>query len=96
MGSTPSPIGKLRERGLIVKLFIGESRSLFASALVVAQGREPVDELVAGIREAGVPCEVIGDAHTVGRIGDAVHAGHAAVRRLAAHRVGMIELPGNE
>ena len=77
-------IRELRDGGLVVQLANGERRSLCASALVVAQGREPVDELVAGLREAGVPCEVIGDAHTVGRIGDAVHAGHAAVRKLAA------------
>lgn len=78
-------IAELHNAGLVVKLASGESRVLCASSLVFAQGRESADELVAGLRAAGVPCEVIGDAHAVGRIGDAVHAGHAAVRKLAAN-----------
>lgn len=77
-------ITQLRDEGLVVQLASGESRVVAAASLVVAQGREPADELVDGLRVTGVACEVIGDAHAVGRIGDAVHAGHAAVRKLAA------------
>jgi histidinol phosphatase-like PHP family hydrolase len=74
----------LREDGVALQLASGERRDLTAGSLVVAQGREPADELLAQLREAGVPCELIGDAHSVGRIGDAVHAGHAAVQKLTA------------
>lgn len=77
-------IALLQDHGMVLQLASGESRFLFASALVVAQGREPSDELVAALGEVGVPYEVIGDAHAMGRIGDAVHAGHAAVRKLTA------------
>lgn len=76
-------ITELRDDSLAVQLASGETCVLSASSLVVAQGREPADELAAGLHEAGMPCEVIGDAHAVGRIGDAVHAGHAAVHKLA-------------
>jgi len=74
----------LREDGVALQLASGERRDLTAGSLVVAQGREPADELLAQLRDAGVPCELIGDAHSVGRIGDAVHAGHAAVQKLTA------------
>lgn len=77
-------ITQLRDEGLVVQLASGESCIVAAASLVVAQGREPANELVEGLRAAGVACEVIGDADAVGRIGDAVHAGHAAVRKLAA------------
>jgi 2,4-dienoyl-CoA reductase (NADPH2) len=85
----------LRDDGVALQLASGERRDLAAGSLVVAQGRDPADELLAELREAGVPCELIGDAHSVGRIGDAVHAGHAAVRKLitvssAGHSPGTI------
>lgn len=75
-------IREIRAGCVMVEVADGQSRLVPASELVVAQGREPANELAQAIRQAGVRCEVIGDAHAVGRIGDAVHAAHAAVRKL--------------
>lgn len=80
-----STICEVGADGVRIDAAKGESRLVPAAALVVAQGREPADELVEAIRNAGIRCEVIGDARAVGRIGDAVHAAHAAVRKLAEH-----------
>lgn len=61
----------------------GPARRVAATALVMAQGRAPAAELLPALRAAGVRCIAIGDADGIGRIGDAVHAAHRAVRRLA-------------
>lgn len=61
----------------------GPSRRVEAKALVLAQGRAPMAELLPALRGAGLRCVVIGDAQTIGRIGDAVHAADRAVRLLA-------------
>ena len=53
-----------------------------AGAVIMAQGREPANDLVALLRREGIPCAAIGDAHAIGRIGDAVHGAHAAIRAL--------------
>lgn len=61
----------------------GPSRRIRADALVMAQGRAPAAELLPALAEAGVRCMAIGDAESIGRIGDAVHAADRAVRQLA-------------
>ena len=61
----------------------GNTRRVEAAALVMAQGRIPSAELAPALRNAGVRCMTIGDAGTIGRIGDAVHAADRAVRELA-------------
>ena len=54
--------------------------TLDVARLVMAQGRTPGSELAGDLQIANIPTFTIGDAHEVGRIGDAVHAAHAAVR----------------
>lgn len=76
-------ISDLQTDGLQIQLVDGRGIMIHGSALIVAQGRDPAEELAEALVMAGVPCEVIGDAEAVGRIGDAVHAGHTAVRKLA-------------
>ncbi|MDB5846412.1 MAG: oxidase, partial [Rhodoferax sp.] len=66
-----------------LQLAEGDDFDLRATALVMAQGRASSDVLVAPLRAAGVVHAVVGDARTIGRIGDAVHAAHDAVRVLA-------------
>ena len=71
----------IRALGLLL-LFPLSLVSAQPSALVMAQGRQPASDLAPLLRRAGVACAAIGDAHAIGRIGDAVHAAHHAVRRL--------------
>lgn len=59
------------------------AREFVAAKLVVfAQGRAPSDELAAQLRQSKLPFTTIGDARRIGRIGDAVHDAHTAVRSL--------------
>lgn len=57
-----------------------------AGAVVMAQGREPANDLVAAMRREGIPRAAIGDAHAIGRIGDAVYGAHAAITSLESAR----------
>lgn len=52
------------------------------SAVVLAQGRTPGTPIEDRLRQAGIFTVVIGDAKRIGRIGDAVHAAHAALQAL--------------
>ena len=60
----------------------------------MAQGREPADELMSALRDAEIPWAAIGDARVIGRIGDAVHGAHAAVRTLVAEVGACVSTPG--
>lgn len=52
------------------------------TSVIVAQGRKTPEALIAALRAAGLTVHPIGDARQIGRIGDAVHDGHALLRRL--------------
>lgn len=60
------------------------TRRLTADRLLLAQGRQPSDQLAGAFAAAGVPVSLIGDSRQVGRIGDAVHMAYRAVQALAA------------
>lgn len=77
-------ITRIDADGVLLELADDEPRMVPAAALVMAQGREPASDLAPLLRAAGVACAAIGDADAIGRIGDAVHAAHRAVRRLVA------------
>lgn len=66
-----------------VELSDGARREIDAVALVIAQGRDPAAGLSPGLSKARIRFAVVGDARGIGRIGDAVHDAHAAVRQLA-------------
>lgn len=68
---------------MVLALAEGRSRRVEAATLVMAQGRAPAAELLPALLAAGVRCIAIGDAESIGRIGDAVHAADRAVRQLA-------------
>ena len=81
------PLAKLASiEGSTVRFTLDASgeRQVLARAFVMAQGREPAHDIASYIRAANVPHAVIGDARSIGRIGDAVHAAHYAVRTLDA------------
>ena len=54
---------------------------------MMAQRREPANDLVAVLRREGIPCAAIGDAQAIGRIADAVHGAHAAIKALTSNSV---------
>ena len=60
--------------------------------IVLAQGRDPDFALVKDVLAAGIPCFTIGDSRRTGRIGNAVHDAHKAIRTIAAERVVPREL----
>ncbi|WP_254798313.1 FAD-dependent oxidoreductase [Sphingobium sp. AS12] len=71
----------------------GESRapySIAASRLLLAQGRDSDDDLLAPLLRAGIACHVIGDSRKGGRIGDAVRDGYEAMRAIVA-RYGTVQ-----
>ncbi|WP_448203810.1 oxidoreductase [Azospirillum sp. sgz302134] len=58
----------------------GRGHHRAAGRVLLALGRLPDNALADGLRAAGLPTLVIGDSREVGRIGDAVHDAHRAVR----------------
>lgn len=71
--------------GGMVTIDTGDTTSeIAADRLLLAQGRRPADQLVDGLRDAGIAVSVVGDSREVGRIGDAVHMAYRAVQALAA------------
>jgi hypothetical protein len=80
-------IGRIEPDGVTLDGDSMPPRFVPAGTVVMAQGREPANDLVALLRREGIPCAAIGDARAIGRIGDAVHGAHAAIRALdAKHR----------
>ena len=75
-------IDRIESDGVTLHVDSMPPRFVPACAVVLAQGREPANDLVALLRREGIPCAAIGDAHAIGRIGDAVHGAHAAIRAL--------------
>lgn len=57
----------------------GDQQVIEVRQLLMAQGFVPGSELAAACEREGLPYVVIGDANTVGRIGDAVHGAYHAV-----------------
>jgi hypothetical protein len=75
----------LAARGIDVKLVTRSSRQELARAAEPMYRRQlRARDLVALLRREGIPCAAIGDARAIGRIGDAVHGAHAAIRALDA------------
>jgi 2,4-dienoyl-CoA reductase-like NADH-dependent reductase (Old Yellow Enzyme family)/thioredoxin reductase len=67
-------------------------RYVAVDRIVMAQGRDPDYALVEDVLAAGIPCYTIGDSRRTGRIGNAVHDAHNAIRSIAAERVVPREL----
>lgn len=61
----------------------GATRELPADRLIVAQGRDPLADMIEGIDPA-IRVFVIGDSRRTGRIGNAVHDAYAALQMIAA------------
>lgn len=70
----------------------GEVRTVKADKVVIAQGRDPLDDMVAALMAAGVETHVIGDSHKVGRVGHAVHDAYHALQAMTAQRIAPTEL----
>ncbi len=62
----------------------GLEREVPATAVFLAQGRDPGSDLAGLLAERSVPHAVIGDAADIRRIGEAVNEAYLAVRELAA------------
>ena len=70
----------------------GTTRTIKADRVVIAQGRDPLDDMVAKVMAEGIECHVIGDSHKVGRVGNAVHDAYQALRAMTAQKIGATEL----
>ena len=70
----------------------GAIRTIKADKVVIAQGRDPLDDMVAKLMAAGIETHVIGDSHKVGRVGNAVHDAYQALRSMTAKRIQPTEL----
>jgi hypothetical protein len=70
----------------------GEIKTIKADKVVIAQGRDPLDDMVAKLIAEGVETHVIGDSHKVGRVGHAVHDAYHALRAMTAQRIKATEL----
>ena len=80
-------ITRIEAQGVVVEETGREARFVAGAALVMAQGRASAADLASALQRAGIPFAAIGDAHVIGRIGDAVHAAHAAVRKMVGESV---------
>ena len=69
----------------------GQPRQCPADRVVIAQGRDPLADIVEGI-DPKIQCFVIGDSHRTGRIGNAVHDAYAALKLIAASQSEVGEL----
>jgi 2,4-dienoyl-CoA reductase (NADPH2) len=56
----------------------GAAEEIAADTVVIAAGARSSNELQAVIESKGIPCDVVGDAKTIGLAFDAVHQGFAA------------------
>ncbi len=75
--------------GARVVLDDGQERRVAARQVLIAQGREPCDELADALIAEGIACHVVGDSRTVGRIGDAVRSSYLATRAIMAERIAV-------
>jgi len=85
-------IVRIDERGAELMSPVGEVRHVAVDRIVLAQGRDPDFALVEDVLAAGIPCFTIGDSRRTGRIGNAVHDAHKAIRTIAAERAVPREL----
>jgi NADPH-dependent 2,4-dienoyl-CoA reductase/sulfur reductase-like enzyme len=69
-----------REGSILLETRKGERIRHPVAAVVIAQGRLPGSAIADRLKQAGIPTLIIGDASRIGRIGDAVHSAHAAIR----------------
>ncbi|MGI4860652.1 MAG: FAD-dependent oxidoreductase [Janthinobacterium lividum] len=70
----------------------GETTSIAACCVLIAQGRKPDPDMLEHFLKAGIPVVAIGDARRGGRIGDAVSQAYAAVRAVCVTRAPALEL----
>jgi len=85
-------IVRIDERGADLMGPDGDVRHVAVDRIVLAQGRDPDFALVKDVLAARIPCFTIGDSRRTGRIGNAVHDAHKAIRTIAAERVVPREL----
>ncbi|MFC1823156.1 NAD(P)/FAD-dependent oxidoreductase [Thermodesulfobacteriota bacterium] len=74
---TSSEVQEITKEGVIVKTPEGEI-TLKAGCLITAVGYEPDSDIIAKVKQAGIPYCVIGDNKEPRRIKDAVHEGYWA------------------
>jgi 2,4-dienoyl-CoA reductase (NADPH2) len=70
-------------RVVSLKHVSGATQCVEVDRLILAQGRQSRSDLAEPLLTAGIPCFVIGDSNTIGRIGDAIHAAYQMVTGLA-------------
>jgi len=73
---------KIDDRGLHFRV-AGKDQLLEADTIITCTGQEPLRDLEAGLRKAGMKVHLIGGAHEAGEL-DAVRAIEQAVRLAAA------------
>jgi 2,4-dienoyl-CoA reductase-like NADH-dependent reductase (Old Yellow Enzyme family)/thioredoxin reductase len=87
-----SEIVRIADGGVHVRGKDGDTRVIAADALLMAQGRDPLDAIAQELIATGRQCYIVGDSRKVGRIGDAVHTAYQAMRAVMADRVPALPL----
>lgn len=77
---------EVRDGHVLVRNANGNLSEIAGGSVIVAQGRRSGSQLAETLQGKGMPVAVIGDAAKVGRIGDAVHAAHAAIKLFLGER----------
>ncbi len=89
---TETTITRITDGEVELKTKDGETRTLKTDRVVIAQGRDPENEMAAKLMAAGIETHIIGDSHKVGRIGNAVHDAYQALRAMTAQKIEATEL----
>lgn len=72
-------------RGMVrVRSADGAENDLQSDCVLLAQGRDPESAIADELIALNIPTHIIGDSRKGGRIGDAVHDGHEAMRAIVA------------
>ncbi|MDY0748041.1 FAD-dependent oxidoreductase [Paucibacter sp. R3-3] len=72
----------IADDGVMLADAAGEMRFMPAGLVAMAQGRQPLHDMAALLRVAGIPYVFVGDAVRIGRIGDAVRQAFDAASAL--------------
>jgi 2,4-dienoyl-CoA reductase-like NADH-dependent reductase (Old Yellow Enzyme family)/thioredoxin reductase len=67
----------------IIQSADGSKRTIEARHVLLAQGRDPSNQLADALCARNIECHVVGDSVRPGRIGDAVHSAYEAVAALS-------------
>ena len=75
-------VKEIRPEGVVIADEKGNEQTLPCDQIVVAAGRDPYKPLEAGLKDAGIPCSVIGDANGNKEAGDAIREAFLLCRTL--------------